>query len=89
LATAVTTTTVWVDIVVDPQKLFTETPVEAVESGANVVFLQAKDNSPLLHRQRSEDLWLASNVRLYLDLQADPKRGREQADHLRQELIRF
>lgn len=89
LATAVTTTTVWVDNIVDPRKLFAETPVEAVDSGANVVFLQASDNSPLLHRQRSEDLWLTSNVRLYLDLQADPRRGRDQADHLRKEIIGF
>lgn len=89
LATSVATTEVWVDGAVDPRHLFDVTPVEAVDSGANVVFLQANNNSPLLHRQLADGMWLTSNLRLYFDLLNDPRRGSEQAEHLRQQVIGF
>ena len=60
-----------------------------VADGHNVVFLQAKDDTPLAFREQAAGLWVASRFRLYADLRRDPRRGREQADHLRQEVIGF
>ena len=57
--------------------------------GQNVVFLQAKDDTPLAFRQKVGNVWIANSFRLYADLRRDPRRGREQADHLRQAVIGF
>jgi hypothetical protein len=35
------------------------------------------------------DVWVANPFRLFVDLRRDPRRGREQADHLREETIGF
>jgi hypothetical protein len=58
-----------------------------VTEGQNVVFLQAKDDTPLAFRQQVEGLWTVNRFRLYAELLHDPRRGREQADHLRREVI--
>lgn len=63
--------------------------LQAVEDGANVTFFLAKHPGPLLLRRRVENLWIASDIQLYLDLWASPARGREQAEHLRRERIGF
>jgi hypothetical protein len=60
-----------------------------VPEGPNVIFLQAKDDTPLAFRERADEVWVANRFRLYADLRRDPRRGREQAEHLRQELIGF
>jgi hypothetical protein len=60
-----------------------------VSEGQNVVFLQAKDDAPLAFCELADDLWVVNRVRLYADLLRDPRRGREQADHLRREVIGF
>jgi hypothetical protein len=60
-----------------------------VDDGGNVLILVTDDESPLLFRQHINDLWVASNIQLYLDLNAWPQRGKEQAEHLRQERIGF
>jgi hypothetical protein len=60
-----------------------------VLDGQNVVFLQGKDDTPLVFREQIDDLWVANRFRLYADLRRDPRRGREQADHLRREVIGF
>jgi hypothetical protein len=61
-----------------------------VESGANVVLhLLADPQDPVMRRRRGiRGLWVASDVRLYLDLLRSPRRGPEQADHLLDEVIR-
>jgi len=46
-------------------------------------------SAPLLFRQRVHDAWVASDVQLYRDLWAWPRRGREQAAHLRAERLTF
>ena len=51
------------------------------------MFLQAKDDAPLAFREPVDGLWLANCFRLYADLRRDPRRGREQAEHLRREVI--
>lgn len=80
---------VWVDATAADDELLRGTGAEPVTEGQNVVFLQEKDNLPLAFREQEGDLWVANRFRLYLDLRRDPRRGREQADHLRQEAIGF
>jgi len=63
--------------------------MERVTEGQNVLFLQAKDDGPLAFREEPNGVWLVNRFRLYADLRRDPRRGREQADHLRQEVIGF
>ncbi len=57
--------------------------LKPVESGENITFLVCGDRSPLMFRQHIEDTDIASNIQLYLDLRAWPRRGKEQAEHLR------
>lgn len=80
---------VWVAAAAAPDDLRRATGADPVADGHNVVFLQAKDDSPLAFREHTQDLWVVNRFRLYADLRRDPKRGREQADHLRQEVIGF
>ncbi len=63
--------------------------LKPVESGENITFLATKERSPLMFRQRIEDIDIASNVQLYLDLSAWPRRGKEQAEHLRSTKIGY
>ena len=88
-ATAVPVAEVWVTATASPQQLYDAAGADAVAEGNNIVFLQAKDDTPLAFREQANGLWLANRFRIYCDLRRDPRRGREQADHLRQELIGF
>jgi hypothetical protein len=72
-----------------PEELLDAAGADPVTDGQNVVFLQGKDDTPLAFREEVDDLWVANRFRLYADLRRDPRRGREQADHLRQEVIGF
>ncbi|MGH3409196.1 MAG: helix-turn-helix domain-containing protein [Streptosporangiaceae bacterium] len=87
--TAIPIAEVWVSAVDDPAQLAELAGAELVADGYNVVFLQGADDTPLAFREQAGDLWIASRFRLYADLRRDPRRGREQADHLRQEMIGF
>jgi hypothetical protein len=78
---------VWVAETAAPAQL--AATADPVDDGQNVVFLQAKHDTPLAFRERRQDIWLANRFRLYADLRRDPRRGREQADHLREEVIGF
>jgi hypothetical protein len=89
LLTAVPVVDVWVTATAAPGELHNAARTEPVQDGQNVVFLQAKDDTPLAFRERVENLWVANRMRLYTDLRRDPRRGREQADHLREEVIGF
>lgn len=60
-----------------------------VDEGETVTFFVTRERSPLLFRQRIGDYWVASDIQLYLDLAAWPRRGREQAHHLRAERLQF
>jgi hypothetical protein len=82
--TAVPVVEIWVAAGAAP-----ETVYAAVGAAQNVVFLQGKDDTPLVFREQIDDLWVANRFRLYADLRRDPRRGREQADHLRREVIGF
>jgi hypothetical protein len=89
LITAVPVVNVWVTATAAPGELHNAARTEPVQDGQNVVFLQAKDDTPLAFREQVENTWVANRMRLYADLRRDPRRGREQADHLREEVIGF
>jgi hypothetical protein len=87
--TAIPVVEVWVSATAAVEELLDGAQAEAVATGPNVLFLQGKDDSPLAFRQPIDGLWLANPFRIYADLRHDPRRGREQADHLRREVIGF
>lgn len=87
--TAVPVTEVWVMATAATADLVDAVGAESVADGHNVVFLQARDDTPLTFREHAAGVWVASRFRLYADLRRDPRRGRQQADHLRQEVIGF
>lgn len=87
--TAITMVEVWVADTTDPQVLFDHTPATPVTEGPNVTFLQAMDDAPLAFRQRRGGLWIVNPFRLYADLKRDKRRGDEQAEYLRREVIGF
>lgn len=87
--TAVPVVQLWVPATAEPDQVLHAAGAEPVMDGANVVLLQAKDDSPMAFREQSGGTWIANRFRLYLDLRGDPRRGKEQADHLRQEVIGF
>lgn len=87
--TAVPVVDMWVKATVAPEELCEAAGADPVIEGQNVVFLQARDDAPLAFREEIRGLWVANRFRLYADLRRDPRRGREQADHLRREVIGF
>jgi hypothetical protein len=89
LITAVPVVEVWVNATAAVKQLCDATGADPVAEGQNVVFLQAKNDAPLAFREQTDDLWVVNRFRLYVDLRRDPRRGREQADHLRREVIGF
>jgi hypothetical protein len=87
--TAIPVVETWVSAAAAQRELCDAVGAEQVRDGHNLVFLQAKGDTPLAFCQRQEGLWLANRFRLYFDLRADPRRGREQAENLRKEVIGF
>lgn len=60
-----------------------------VTEGANLALINAKSSGELLFSEWVDDIWLASPVQVYLDLQRGEGRAREMAEHLRQERLGF
>lgn len=87
--TAVPLLDVWVSASAAPEDLFQAAGTEPVHDGQNIVFLQAKDDSPLAFAEQHKGVSLANRFRVYADLLGDPRRGAEQAKHLRSEAIGF
>lgn len=87
--TAVPVVDVWVTARAAPDELGAGAKADRVTEGQNIVFLQAKDDTPLAFREKTKGQWVTNRFRLYSDLRRDPRRGREQADHLRREVIGF
>jgi Transcriptional regulator, AbiEi antitoxin, Type IV TA system len=73
----------------DIERIAGECKLELVESGDNVNLLIPRTQSPLMFRQSINDVFVASNIQIYLDLSAWPMRGKEQARHLREERLSF
>ena len=88
--TAVPVTELWISSAASVEDVLDTAGATIVSEGPNVVFLQAKDDGPLAFRERTPDgVWTTNIFRLYLDLRRDPRRGVEQSDHLRREVIGF
>ncbi len=85
--TAISTTTFWVDEAQPLEDVAALLQAEVTDRGANTVLMQARDNTPLAFAQDRGELRLANVFRIYYDARRDPKRGREQAEHLRAEVI--
>jgi hypothetical protein len=59
-----------------------------VEFGGNVYIVTPSDESVLFDARTVRGLMVVSDLQLYLDLIKYPARGREQAEHLRERLLR-
>jgi len=60
-----------------------------VEFGGNMYLIEPPDRGYMMNIQKKEGLKVVSNIQLYLDLYFYPKRGREQADYLRENVLRI
>lgn len=89
LVTAIPTTEVWLPARLLTDDVLQSTRAQPVTEGANLVILQIKGDAPLAFARRDGDITHANVFRLYVDLRRDPRRGREQADNLRREVIGF
>jgi hypothetical protein len=87
--TAIPVTEIWVDAVVSPEDAAKAIEAEPAETGYNLVLVQADGNEPLAFRREVEGGWIVNPFRLFYDLRSDPRRGREQAETLRREVIGF
>lgn len=88
-ATAIPVVEVWVPARAGSKELHTAAGAEQVAQGHNVIFLQGPDDTPLAFREEVDGTSLANRFRLHSDLLTNPRRGREQADRLREEVIGF
>ncbi len=77
----------WVDAAQPLEDVVERLDAEPAERGANLILMQANDNLPIMFAEERDGIRLANVFRIYLDARADPKRGREQAEHFRREVI--
>ena len=87
--TAVPVAEVWVDSVGVLEDAAAASGAELAETGHNLAFLQANGDEPLAFRRKVEGIWAVNPFRLFYDLRNDPRRGHEQAETLRREVIGF
>jgi hypothetical protein len=87
--TAIPVIDIWVGETVGLDAVTAATLADAVKDGHNIVFRQTARDAPLVFRQKVDDVWTVNPFRLFYDLRQDPRRGREQADRLREEVIGF
>jgi len=87
--TAIPVTDIWVTDTVPLNDVVVAAHAEVVQDGHNIVLRQVAGDAPLEFRTKVDDVWTADPLRLFLDLRQDPRRGREQADRLRHEVIGF
>ena len=87
--TAVPVAEIWIDSVASLDDAAVATGAEAVESGHNLAFVQANGDEPLAFRRQVDGIWAVNPFRLFYDLRNDPRRGHEQAETLRREVIGF
>lgn len=66
-----------------------ELDLRPVESGANIYLIEPYDEGVMQKLQTIKGNVIVSNLQLYLDLYSYPKRGREQAEKIRDEKIHF
>jgi hypothetical protein len=87
--TAIPVLDVWVTETANLDDVLGDVRAERVQEGHNLVLRQVPGDAPLAFRRRVQEVWVASPFRLFYDLRQDPRRGREQADRLREEVIGF
>lgn len=66
----------------DPEQLAAGVGLKQADTGANVHLLTPRDEGVFFAKQAVEGLPVVSSLQLYLDLQRDPARGEEAAEHL-------
>ena len=72
---------------VDQQLIIDHLNLKPVEFGGNVYLVKPSDEGVLFDTRQIEGINLVSDIQLYLDLYNYPMRGREQAEHLREEVM--
>jgi hypothetical protein len=87
--TAIPVTDIWVAETVPLNDVASAVQADVVQEGQNIVLRQTPGDAPLAFRTKVDDIWTADPFRLFYDLRQDPRRGREQADRLRKEVIGF
>jgi hypothetical protein len=71
------------------ERLVKRLDLQPTELGGNVFLVQPYDEGVFYGVQKVRDVYVVSNVQLYIDLYNYPARGREAAEHLRKEAIGF
>lgn len=89
LVTAIPTLEVWLPAHLLAADVLAAARAEPVTEGQNLIILQIKGDAPLAFGHGDGNVMLANVFRVYADLRRDPRRGREQADNLRREVIGF
>ena len=87
--TAIPVTDVWVSENTPLESAAIAAGADVVTEGHNVLLRQADGDGALVFRDKVEGVWTTNRFRLFYDLRHDPRRGREQADRLREEVIGF
>ncbi|MGC8473305.1 MAG: hypothetical protein ACP5PW_02710 [Candidatus Dormibacteria bacterium] len=85
--TAVPTVDMWIESALAPQSLLKALGADRVDGGANLLLMQTPGDAPMAFRSEQSGVWIVNVARLYYDLRREPRRGLEQADRLRQEVI--
>jgi hypothetical protein len=87
--TSIPVVDIWITEAVDLNLAVGTVGAEPVLEGHNVLLRQEPGDAPLAFHSTVEGVWTVNPFRLYCDLRRDPRRGKEQADRLRQEVIGF
>jgi hypothetical protein len=87
--TAIPVTDIWIAETTPLENAAAAAGADIVNEGQNIILRQAVGDGPLVYRQKVDGMWTTNRFRLFLDLRHDPRRGREQADRLREEVIGF
>ena len=69
------------------EAILSELGAKRVSEGANLHVIETTSPGAFLFKERVGDVWLASPIQVYLDLQHGSGRSTEMAEHLRQERI--
>jgi hypothetical protein len=87
--TSIPVVDIWITEAVDLDLAVETIGAESVLEGHNILLRQEPADAPLAFRKSVDGVWTVNPFRLYCDLRRDPRRGKEQADRLRQEVIGF
>lgn len=87
--TSIPVVDIWITEATDLDFAVQAVGAESVLDGHNILLRQEPGDAPLAFRSSVEGVWTVNPFRLYCDLRRDPRRGKEQADRIRQEVIRF